>query len=71
MVHGTQTLDYGTCTIIMVSLATLEIYKLFCCCCLCIQPALLAGTGHFLDRPVGETVIKFLLFIRFWKFEEF
>ena len=22
------------------------------CCCWCIQPALLAGTGHLLDRPV-------------------
>ena len=25
-----------------------------CCCCWCIQPALFAGSGHFLDRPVGE-----------------
>ena len=24
----------------------------YCCCCCCIQPALFAGTGHFLDRPV-------------------
>ena len=25
-----------------------------CCCCWCIQPALFAGTGHFLDRPVAD-----------------
>ena len=42
-----------------------------CCCCWCIQPALFAGTGHFLDRPVGDTVTK--NFVSQWvrKFEEF
>ena len=24
-----------------------------CCCCWCIQPALVAGTGHILNRPVA------------------
>ena len=31
------------------------------CCCWCIQPALFAGTGHFLDRPVALSWVQCLL----------